>query len=141
MRSVKITVFAWLLVTANQTHASDPSDFFEPVLLPEEVSGFVATPTILSGFVGITPGVIVGVPLAAVGGTLTTLVEGNPAAGATAGMFVGVVGGFQIFSNAIGVPLWAAQRVFYDLPNAVFSNETAKTNRPQDPGGQSEKHD
>ncbi len=126
MRLGSIAVFAWLLIAANPARAYNLSHLFQPVLLPEEdQSEFVAIPTIIAGFVGLTPGVIIGIPLAVVGGTLTTLIEGDPSGGAAAGMFFGVVGGSQIFSNAVGVPLWTAEKVFYDLPEAAFSSEDA----------------
>lgn len=132
MRLRTVATLTGLLITSTPIHAYDLSNLFTltPALLQHEDSAFVGIPAVTAGFVGITPGVIVGIPLAAVGGTVTTLVEGNPGSGAAAGMMIGTAGGYQLFSNAVGVPLWAVKGLFYDLPGAALSDEQALESHP-----------
>lgn len=123
MKFAKLVAFLAFSTTAAPALAYDASSLFKPMLFAEEESAYVLFPSMLSGFVAIVPGTIAGIPLSLAGGTITTVTSGDPGAGASAGVFIGAITGYQVVSNVVAVPFWATKAIFYDLPSAAFGSD------------------
>lgn len=129
--SLIISIFIISTITAHAGDLPDPSPFAHPqLLIYKDQTLFVKVPARVGDVVGGVTGTIVGVPIGMVISVLalpSTGIDGAPLTFVYTAGFVGVVGRY-VSSAIIGFPFYMIQKIFYDFPIWLFSDEEQTEN-------------